>query len=247
MPGGGQGLWIVGRDEPDRGTLALTATSIKFPAWVIGPEQANPNTNKPPDLAVEADGALVLIQDGGTSKHTLRPANPSAPLTSFAVSPEGGRVAMAIGGRLLTAAIESQSDGGPTLVALREINVHPAIVDMVAWRDETELAVARRGTDGLAHIALIFTDGTSFDGIGPDLGRLKVTQLAAYPEVELNSKPINPILVQAGSRVFEIIGGKSPNLAWSDGSLTTPTDAPGASQTKPPHGLSDPYYPFFAQ
>jgi hypothetical protein len=229
-----QGLWILraGGDDPPQ--PVLTAKSIKFPSWVMGPLATDAETQ--PTLAVLVDGALTLLIDG-TKQQVLQVSTPSAPLTSFAVSPEGSRIAMTIGGRLYTAVIVTQADH-PTLSQPRELNIHPGAADVVAWRSEVELVFGVRHSDGHAVIYQAYTDGTNYDDIGRNhpIGTVPITQIAAYPSVGLTSNPtISAVLVQTGNQAYAIDRGLTPLLEWAK--------SPDVST----HALTSLINPFYAE
>lgn len=251
-PGGGESLWIVQNGSPAPASPVLTGRSITNPTWVLGPTD-------PPQLAALVDGAVMLLSynddESKWNKQTLRPANASsAPLTSFAVSPEGARIAYTAGGLLFVATIVSQA-GRPILSQPAEqINLKPFSANVVAWRSEVGLVVGGRDDETVNGVAV---NGTAIEEVnvdGENIALVKslgfdqdVSELSAFPTVApigASATPKSlPVLGQAGNRAFQEYGDGDTEVSWSDDGDTV-APAPGSSG---PHKLSAPVNPFYAQ
>ncbi|GGQ64843.1 LpqB family beta-propeller domain-containing protein [Couchioplanes azureus] len=209
LPGGstGQPVWAISSDEPKTGAIGLITVGGKLHSF-------------------SADGSQIR-----------RVAVPGADgwISAVAVAPDGRRIALAVGGVLYLAVLNTGADG-PQLSTPSQVQV-PALesVSAVDWGTESSLIVAGKRADK-DRVAIIDTtiDGIQHSELQPDIGTDTVTYLAAYPVSPVSGKT-SPDVVQymANGAAFDALSGLPENIKVSDLADPVPDPVPGMAPVSP--------------
>ncbi|GAA3953364.1 LpqB family beta-propeller domain-containing protein [Gordonia caeni] len=103
---------------------------------------------------VDSEPVLWTVDDAGSTARVVPldisevTAVDPGPITSFKVSPDGVRVALVVGGRVLLAALSTSDRGAPSLTGVDMVSygVTSPVVS-IAWGGVTNLYLAREGDD----------------------------------------------------------------------------------------------------
>jgi hypothetical protein len=157
--------------------------SLGLPAWVV---TASLNAEEAVGL-ITANNRLYSFGADGSAAQPVewQKGGDPGPISAFSVAPDGHRVVLVAGGKLIRAVLTVGDDGvvlqtGDPIQApgLRSISA-------VAWSGEGWLVASGVRSDGRVSIADVSIDGAQSVARITDLGNDMVTDMAAYP--------INPV------------------------------------------------------
>jgi hypothetical protein len=202
------------------------------PVWAV-------TANSDPQSAVgliTVNGKLYSFTPGGSAASLVQWQDEPGAITAVSVAPDGYRVAIAAGGKLYRATLDTSGD---TVALSSPERLFPPIFDQVtavAWSSETYLAVAGLREDGQRYaVADVSVDGALGSVRAPDAGGEAVTYLTAYPA--------NPT---SHGESADIESYESAGSAWnvSSSPVKIQTRELFGAPANPPTGLT-PTAPFF--
>jgi hypothetical protein len=165
--------------EADLRTIGGLKGALGHPAWVVDGSSAG-------DQAVglvTVNGHLFSFAADGSNAQPVewqQGADPGA-ISAFSVAPDGHRLALVSGGRLIRAVLTVGSDG--VVLALPGEIGTPGLsaISAVAWSSEGWLVVAGVNGNGRVSIADVSIDGAESAIRLDDIGDEPITYLTAYP------------------------------------------------------------------
>jgi len=213
----------------DVGGLAGT---LGRPVWAV-------TANGDPQSAVgliTRNGKLYSFTPDGTAAGLVQWQDQPGAITAVSVAPDGYRLAIAAGGKLYRATLDTSGD---TVALSTPERLFPPIfsqVTAVAWSSETSLAVAGVREDGQRYAVVdVSVDGALGFVRAPDAGGEAVTYLTAYPANPTSHKE------RADIESYESAGA-----AWNVSSSPVKILAKelAGAPANPPNGLT-PTAPFY--
>ncbi|MEV6598164.1 LpqB family beta-propeller domain-containing protein [Actinoplanes sp. NPDC051346] len=210
--------------------VELRGGSTGQPVWAISSDDAQTGAIG----LITIGGRLYSFSADGSPIRQVPLAGPTGFISAVAAAPDGRRIALAIGGKLYMAALNTSADG-PQLSDVSQVQV-PALrlVSAVDWGTETSLIVAGTRADK-NRVAIIDTtiDGTQYNELKPDIGTDAVTYLAAYPVSPVSSKG-SPDVVQymANGAAFDALSGPG-RIEVNDLAEPVPDPVPGVAPVAP--------------
>jgi hypothetical protein len=217
---------------PRYGNAVLIAARMSRPQWLASPS---------PRVFVVADGRLRQFVAGQQQEPSVEAA--PGPITAFAVAPDGHRIAMIVGDRVLVATLGFDDDGNRATVGPPQA-VRTGLVAStgVGWGHEERLVVAGRDANGPA-LAEVTVDGALVKAEPlSGLNQLNITAMAVYTQRPGVAERLS-ILIQAGDKPSDKV-----YKVFSSGSVFDLTEAalppasPSASPSRAPVSVAAPFF-----
>jgi hypothetical protein len=181
---------------------------------------------------VLADGRLFRFDRdaGGLSAVDAQPG-----ITAMAVAPDGHRIALLVGGRVLVAPMlgDQLSVGAPRVL--------PTMLTRLAgvgWSQQDRLVVAGQLPGGQTGFTELTVDGAVEEQRGGEIGNTKVSQLVAYPDNPDGARDVGSVLYEADNRAYQLTGTVVEQISAAE---VRPVGKPPT----PPPGEQSPTAPFF--
>jgi hypothetical protein len=204
-----------------------TGRALGQPVWLPG---------APETALVLVDGQLLAFRaTGGAARQVQRTPGQ---ITSYAVPPDGRRLAYVSGGRLYVAPLLRV--GGTVAVGepRQEVPTSLSTVTAVGWSQQDWLVVAGRRSDTLVAFQDITVDGaTQGTPRGGQFGTQLVSHLVASADDPANGRG-------AGQVMYMVANGLSYELYSQERQLTA-ADVAGPQSTTGTAGAAGPTYPFY--
>jgi hypothetical protein len=188
---------------------------------------------------VAGDGRLYVVAPppaGSTGEIHATPLEPlpigvSGPVTAVAVSPDGHRLALVVGGRVYVVPLVfgPQLDIGPGFIMVKTEIVGPRAV---GWSDDTRLYIGGPPASGVrTGLAEVGVDGTRHVWVpsNGDGGNLTVDMLSMHPAIPTRSLSRAIAMLEAGGRGYVVFSSNTEPQPASP----SPSPTPSGTQSAP--------------
>jgi hypothetical protein len=211
---------------PFYGGAVLTATQMSRPQWLSSPS---------PRVFVVADHKLRQFVGGQQQPVEGAPG----PIDAFAVAPDGRRIAMIVGDKVLIATLGFDDDASRATVGPPQA-VRTGLVAQTAvgWSHEERLVVAGRDPNGPA-LTEVTVDGAVLKAEPLNgLNQLTITTMVAHTQRPGVAERLS-LMIEAGNKVYKV---------YSSGTVSDLTDAalpaasPSASPSRQSVSITSPFF-----
>jgi hypothetical protein len=201
----------------------LRGTTWSRPVWL-------PSSRR---LLVAVDGLLHVVGDAGDVSEPL-----ATGVTSFAVSPEGFRIALIQGGALQVAALVQRDNDLWEIGIARTLSTGLANLTAVAWsRLDRLVAAGPEGGNWL--LTEISVDGALREKWNARFHN-QIVSVVAYPRLPSQVSSPGPVLVQTADNSAFHVYGSSSQPDPLDTPTATPSGGAGVQRSVPP---TAPFFP----